>query len=96
MIGHHGLVALLELDLGRLVRLHPELGDHLGQGHLHLGHGEPLPCGRNMKLDQGALGMSDPCGPLQLALKPNSVPRINYLLPTFTFVLIDVLSLVKW
>ena len=47
MIGHHGLVALLELDLGRLVRLHPELGDHLGQGHLHLGHGEPLPCGRN-------------------------------------------------
>ena len=49
MIGHHGLVALLELDLGRLVSLHPELGDHLGQGHLHLGHGEPLPCGRNMK-----------------------------------------------
>ena len=46
MIGHHGLVALLELDLGRLVSLHPELGDHLGQGHLHLGHGEPLPCGR--------------------------------------------------
>ena len=45
MIGHHGLVALLELDLGRLVSLHPELGDHLGQGHLHLGHGEPLPCG---------------------------------------------------
>ena len=45
MIGHHGLVALLELDLGGLVRLHPELGDHLGQGHLHLGHGEPLPCG---------------------------------------------------
>ena len=28
------------------------------------------------KLDQGALGMSDPCGTLQLALKPNSVPRI--------------------
>ena len=49
MIGHHGLVALLELDLGGLVRLHPELGDHLGQGHLHLGHREPLPCGRNMK-----------------------------------------------
>ena len=45
MIGHHGLVALLELDLGGLVRLHPELGDHLGQGHLHLGHREPLPCG---------------------------------------------------
>ena len=45
MIGHHGLVALLELDLGGLVRLHPELGDHLGQGHLHLGHCEPLPCG---------------------------------------------------
>ena len=49
MIGHHGLVALLELDLGGLVSLHPELGDHLGQGHLHLGHREPLPCGRNMK-----------------------------------------------
>ena len=46
MIGHHGLVALLELDLGGLVRLHPELGDHLGQGHLHLGHGKPLPFGR--------------------------------------------------
>ena len=46
MIGHHGLVALLELDLGGLVSLHPELGDHLGQGHLHLGHGEPFPCGR--------------------------------------------------
>ena len=28
------------------------------------------------KLDQGALGMSDPCGTLQSALKPNSVPRI--------------------
>ena len=32
-----------------------------------------------LKLDQGALGMSDPCGTLQLALKPNSVPRINCL-----------------
>ena len=35
------------------------------------------------KLDQGALGMSDPCGTLQLALKPNSVPRINTLLSNF-------------
>ena len=26
------------------------------------------------KLDQGALGMSDPCGTLPLALKPNAVP----------------------
>ena len=32
------------------------------------------------KLDQGALGMPDPCGPLQLALKPNSVSSINCLL----------------
>ena len=37
------------------------------------------------KLDQGALGMSDPCGTLQLALKPNSVPRINCLLSNFYF-----------
>ena len=35
------------------------------------------------KLDQGALGMSDPCGTLQFALKPNSVPRINTLLSNF-------------
>ena len=32
------------------------------------------------KLDQGAPGMSDRCGPLQLAHKPNSVSRINCLL----------------
>ena len=37
------------------------------------------------KLDQGALGMSDPCGTLQLALKPNSVPRNNCLLTNFYF-----------
>ena len=35
------------------------------------------------KLDQGALGMSDPCGTLQLVLKPKSVPRINTLLSNF-------------
>ena len=29
------------------------------------------------KLDQGAVGMSDLLGPLQLALKPNSVSSIN-------------------
>ena len=38
-----------------------------------------------LKLDQGALGMSDPCGTLQLALKPNSVPRNNCLLTNFYF-----------
>ena len=37
------------------------------------------------KLDQGALGMSDPCGTLKLALKPNSVPRNNCLLTNFYF-----------
>ena len=37
------------------------------------------------KLDQGALGMSDPCGTLPLALKPNAVPRINCLLSNFYF-----------
>ena len=40
---------------------------------------------RKQKLDQGALGMSDACGTLQLALKPNSVPRINCLLSNFYF-----------
>ena len=39
----------------------------------------------HLKLDQGALGMSDPCGTLQLALKPNSVPRNNCLLTNFYF-----------
>ena len=38
-----------------------------------------------LKLDQGALGMSDPCGTLKLALKPNSVPRNNCLLTNFYF-----------
>ena len=37
------------------------------------------------KLDQGALGMSDPCGTLHLALKPYSVSRINCLLSNFYF-----------
>jgi len=37
------------------------------------------------KLDQGAPGMSDPCGTLPLALKPNAVPRINCLLSNFYF-----------
>ena len=35
----------------------------------------------SIKLDQGALGMSDPCGSLQ----PNSVCRINCLLSNFYF-----------
>ena len=48
------------------------------------------------KLDQGALGMSDLCGTIQLDLKPNSVPGLTVPFPTFTFVLIDLLSLVKW
>ena len=47
-VGHHRLVALLELNLGRLVRLHPELGKHLCQGHLHLGHCESLTCGQQL------------------------------------------------
>ena len=38
-----------------------------------------------IQLDQGALGMSDPCGTLPLALKPNAVPRINCLLSNFYF-----------
>ena len=38
-----------------------------------------------LKLDQGALGMSDPCGTLHLALKPYSVSRINCLLSNFYF-----------
>ena len=29
--------------------------------------------------------MSDPCGTIQLALKPNAVPRINWLLSNFYF-----------
>ena len=37
------------------------------------------------KLDHGALGMSDPVGPLELALKPNSVSSINCLLSNFYF-----------
>ena len=40
---------------------------------------------RKQKLDQGALGMSDPCGTLHLALKPYSVSRINCLLSNFYF-----------
>ena len=39
----------------------------------------------NMKLDQGALGMSDPLGPLQLALKPNSASSINRPLLNFYY-----------
>ena len=39
----------------------------------------------NKQLDQGALGMSDPCGTLHLALKPYSVSRINCLLSNFYF-----------
>ena len=35
------------------------------------------------KLDQGALGMSDPCGPLLLALKPKLVFSINRLFWSF-------------
>ena len=42
-------------------------------------------CGVTGKLDQGALGMSDPCGTLKLALKPNSLPRNNCLLTNFYF-----------
>ena len=46
-VGHHRLVALLELDPGQvLVRLHPELGEHLCQGHLHLSHCKSLTCGQ--------------------------------------------------
>ena len=40
--------------------------------------------------------MSDPCGTLHLALKPYSVSRINCLLSNVYFVLIDLLSPVKW
>ena len=39
----------------------------------------------HFKLDQGALGMSDPWRTLPLALKPNAVPRINCLLSNFYF-----------
>ena len=38
------------------------------------------------KLDQGALGMSDPCGPLHLALKPYLVSMIN--LPLYELLLL--------
>ena len=44
-----------------------------------------LVCLYILKIDQGALGMSDPCGTLPLALKPNAVPRINCLLSNFYF-----------
>ena len=37
------------------------------------------------KVDQGALGMSDPLGPLQLALKPNSASSINRPLLNFYY-----------
>ena len=37
------------------------------------------------ELDQGALGMSDPLGPLQLALKPNSASSINRPLLNFYY-----------
>ena len=37
------------------------------------------------KLDQGALGMSDPLGPRQLALKPNSASSINRPLLNFYY-----------
>ena len=33
---------LLELNPCLLIRLHTELGDHLGQGHLHLRHCKAL------------------------------------------------------
>ena len=49
------------------------------------------------KLDQGALCMSDPCGTLPLwPLNPMQCPGLTVSFPTFTFVLIDLLSLVKW
>ena len=38
-----------------------------------------------IKLDQGALGMSNPSGPLQLTLKPNSASSINCPLSNFFF-----------
>ena len=48
------------------------------------------------KLDQGALSMSDPCGTLPLwPLNPMQCPGLTVSFPTFTFVLIDLLSLVK-
>ena len=56
-VGHHRLVALQELDLGLLVRLHPELGEHLRQGHLHLGHCEALTCGQQVN----QIAFSDTC-----------------------------------
>ena len=37
------------------------------------------------KLDQGALGISDPQGPLELAPKPNSVSSIKCPLSNFYF-----------
>ena len=44
------------------------------------------------KLDLGALGMSDPCWPLN----PIQYPVLTVFFRTFTFVLIDLLSPVKW
>ena len=45
------------------------------------------------KLDQGALCMSDPWGPLELALEPNSVSSINCPLSSFYFCAHSSLSL---
>ena len=45
------------------------------------------------KLDQGALGTSDPWGPLELALEPNSVSSINCPLSSFYFCAHSSLSL---
>ena len=42
-------------------------------------------CGWRKKLDQGALAMSDPLGPLQLALKPNSASSIDRPLLNFYY-----------
>ena len=77
-------------------------GRESGMMHLAQNHSASYAARRRVqveeKLDQGALGMSDPCGPLQLVLEPNSVSSINYLLfnLTFTLVLIDLFSRVKW
>ena len=48
------------------------------------------------ELDHEALGMSDPCGTLPWPLNPMQCPGLTVSFPTFTFVLIDLLSLVKW
>ena len=57
--------------------------DHVGVSYIN--EVESNHCIVNGELDQGALGMSDPCGTLPLALKPNAVPRINCLLSNFYF-----------